>query len=303
MDFSYKQEATVGALVILAVVLFIVGTTLLSGRPVGGPRSDLWKIQFRDVGNLKLSSAVKVSGVVVGKVESIDLQDVGRVLVGVSLNDKVEPKVDASAQIVAVGFVGDAAIAFNPGRAQEPLPRDRVIIGTQAGGLTQTAERLSDRADSVLVGIQQFANKETADNLRETMRALQGTLGAAERTLKLYGDANKGPTAELTRTMASFQRLSARLDSTLGSPALARALDRSDTLTRNLAATTEQLGAMTARLDTLLIGVNQGRGTIGKFATDSGLYQDLRELSAGMKELIADLRKNPGKIGVTVKVF
>jgi phospholipid/cholesterol/gamma-HCH transport system substrate-binding protein len=155
----------------------------------------------------------------------------------------------------------------------------------------------------VMLGIQQFANKETADQLRETMRTLQRTLSATERTLNLYADANKGPTAELTRTMRSFQRLSARLDSTLGSPALARALDRSDTLTGNLAATTEQLGAMTARLDTLLIGVNEGRGTLGKFATDSGLYHDMRELSAAMKDLIGDLRKNPGKIGVTVKVF
>ncbi len=35
MDLSYKQEVTVGSLVILAIVLFIVGTTWLSGRSIG----------------------------------------------------------------------------------------------------------------------------------------------------------------------------------------------------------------------------------------------------------------------------
>ena len=47
----------------------------------------------------------------------------------------------------------------------------------------------------------------------------------------------------------------------------------------------------------------QGRGTIGKFATDSTLFYELRDLSAAMKGLVAELQKNPGKLGVTVKVF
>jgi phospholipid/cholesterol/gamma-HCH transport system substrate-binding protein len=302
MDLSYKQEVTVGGLVILGVVLFFVGTTWLSGRSVG-PRGDLWQIEFHDVGNLKLSSVVKVSGVVVGKVEDIRLQDVGRVRVGVSLNRTIVPKVDAKAEIVSVGFVGDQAVNLMPGSASQPLPRDRVIMGSQAAGLSALAEQLGGKADTVLGNFRELTNAETQQQLRQTMKSLQQTLAAAERTMRVYGDPNRGPTAELTRTMASLRRVGERLDSTLANPALARTLSRSDTLTGNLAETTKQLGAMTARLDTLLSGVNQGRGTIGKFATDSGLYTDLRELSAGMKSVLAELQKNPGKLGITVKVF
>jgi phospholipid/cholesterol/gamma-HCH transport system substrate-binding protein len=84
---------------------------------------------------------------------------------------------------------------------------------------------------------------------------------------------------------------------------LSRTLNRADTLTSNLAAMTQQLGNASAQLDSVLAGVNRGRGTIGKFATDSGLYYDLRELSASMKGLIDELQKNPGKLGITVKAF
>ena len=46
MDLSYKREVTVGSLVILAVVLFVVGTSWLSGRSITADEDEFWKIQF-----------------------------------------------------------------------------------------------------------------------------------------------------------------------------------------------------------------------------------------------------------------
>jgi phospholipid/cholesterol/gamma-HCH transport system substrate-binding protein len=307
MDLSYKREVTVGSLVILAVVLFIVGTSWLSGRSVTADEDEFWKIQFRSAGNLKTSSVVRISGVPVGKVQRVQLVDVGKVLVMVTLPDPLPdhmvPRVDASAQIVAVGFVGDAAIELNPGEAPQRLTRDRVIIGSQAGGITDLAQTLGDRADSVLLGAQQIMNKRTADELYATLTALQGTLKAAERTMRVYGDAQNGPTAQITKTLASLERLTSRLDSALADPALSRTLQRADTLTGNLATMTAQFSSTGARLDTLLANLNQGRGTLGKFTTDTGLYTDLREVSQSLKEFLDDIKKHPGKIPVTVEIF
>jgi len=303
MELSYKREITVGTLVIVAIALFILGTTWLSGRSVGADSGKFWRIQFGDAGNLKVSSALRISGVSVGKVQAIQLVDVGKVLVAVSLPERIHPRVDATAEIVAVGFVGDAAIEFDPGKAPQPLTRDRVIVGTQAPALMDRAKDLSDKADSVLLGAQAIVSQRTADQLQATLRALQGTLRSTQHAMDLLGDERNGPTAELTRTMASFRSLSTRLDSTLANPALARTLGRADTLTGNLATMTAQLTTTTARLDTVLAGVNSGRGTIGKFATDSGFYTDIRELSQSMKRLLDELEKHPGKVPVTVKLF
>ena len=303
MDLSYKREVSVGSLVILAVVLFIVGTSWLSGRSITADEDEFWKIQFQTAGNLKASSVVRISGVSVGKVERIKLVDIGKVLVMVTLPDNIDPRVDATAQIMAVGFVGDAAIEFNPGKAPQRLTRDRVIIGSQAGGLTDLAESLGKRADSVLTGAQKIMNERTADEIQATLTALQGTLKAAERTMRVYGDAENGPTGQITKTLASLERLTNRFDSTLGSPTLARTLGRADTLTGNLATMTAQLTSTGARLDTVLLNMNQGRGTMGKFATDTGLYTDLRQVSQSLKALLDDLKAHPGKIPVTVEIF
>jgi phospholipid/cholesterol/gamma-HCH transport system substrate-binding protein len=303
MDLTYKREATVGTVIIAAIVLFFIGTTWLSGRSVGGDSEDYWKIQFRDAGNLKTSSAVRISGVPVGKVEKIQLVEAGKVLVSVSLPERITPKVDATAKIVAVGFVGDAVVEFNPGDAPGPLAKSKIIIGSQALGLADRAQVLSDRADSILLGAQAIVNQKTADQLRSTLTALEGTLKAAQRTMTIYADSSHGPTAELTKTLSSFQKLSTRLDSALAHPALSRTLSRTDTLTSNLAAMTAQLRSTAERLDTLLAGVNRGQGTLGKFATDSGFYYDIRDLSHSMRELLDELKKHPGKVPVTIKLF
>ena len=225
MDLSYKREVSVGSLVILAVVLFIVGTSWLSGRSIAANEDEFWKIQFKTAGNLKASSVVRISGVTVGKVERIQLVDVGKVLVMVTLPDRIVPRVDATAQIVAVGFVGDAAIEFNPGTAGQRLTRDKVIVGSQAGGLTDLAETLGKRADSVLIGAQEIMSEQMADELQATLTALQSTLKAAERTMRVYGDADKGPTGQITKTLASLERLTNRFDSIVEFAGLEKFID------------------------------------------------------------------------------
>jgi phospholipid/cholesterol/gamma-HCH transport system substrate-binding protein len=303
MDLTYKREATVGTVNIAAIVLFFIGTTWLGGKSIGGSSDDFWKIQFRDAGNLKTSSPVRISGVPVGKVEKIQLVEAGKVLVSVSLPEKITPKVDATAKVVPVGFVGDAVVDFDPGDAPVPLDKSKIIIGSQAIGLADRAQVLSDRADSILLGAQAIVNQKTADQLRSTLTTLEATLKAAHRTMAIFADSNRGPTAELTKTLASFRQLSSRLDSALAHPALSRTLSRTDTLTSNLAAMTAQLRSTAERLDTLLAGVNRGQGTLGKFATDSGFYYDVRDLSHSMRELLDELKKHPGKVPVTIKLF
>ena len=260
MDLRYSREVIVGAIVTVAILVFIFGTMWLSGRSVAS--DNLVRIQFANVSGLKRASPVRVSGVNVGKVERIEFIDVGKVLVVASLPPKIRPRVDADAKIVSVTLVGDYAVDFDPGRAAEYLPPGKVILGTQDLGLSGRALALSDRADSILIGAQAIVNKQTAEQLKSTLTALEATLKAARVTMQIYGDSTRGPTAELTRTMASFRQLSNRLDSTLAHPGLSRTLNRTDTLAGNLAA-------MTARFDSTLAAINRGQGTLGKFATDS----------------------------------
>ncbi|MGH7658787.1 MAG: hypothetical protein ACREL6_11185, partial [Gemmatimonadales bacterium] len=81
------------------------------------------------------------------------------------------------------------------------------------------------------------------------------------------------------------------------------ALQRTDSLTMSLNRMTKQFAHTGASLDSLLSGINSGRGSLGKLATDTTFYTELRALSASMKELLNSIKADPGKLTVQFKVF
>ena len=198
MDLRVR-EVTVGSIVIVAVLVFIFGTMWLSGRRVTA--GNTVRMQFANVSGLKRASPLRISGVNVGKVESIQFQDVGRVLVEASLPPKIVPRVDATAEIVSVTLVGDYAIDFEPGASGQRLQPGKVILGRREVALSDRAVELSDRADSVMLGAQAIVNQKTADQLSATLEALQATLRATQQTMRVRRNA---ASSLLSKSSASF---------------------------------------------------------------------------------------------------
>ena len=295
MDLHYKQEVTVGALVVSGIAIFVLGTMWLGGRSMKPGESQV-QVQFADVGNLKRGNPVKVSGVTLGSVQEIAFQSVGKVLVSLSLDPRVAPKADASAQMTSVGLVGDLVISFNPGKADAPLPAGTVIQGTQERGLMTVGQELAEQAKGVLTGVQDVANKQLADDLHKTLTSIQ-------RLTDTYANTRTGPTAELSSTLESLQGVSRRLDSTLADPAIKRTIAQTESLTVRFNQLADQLAGTGTRIDSILGKVNRGEGTAGRMVNDSTLYVQLRDLSASLKAFVDDLRRNPGKISVQVKLF
>ena len=295
MDLHHKQEITVGALVLLAIAVFIAGALWLSGRSMGGS-SDFIKLEFASAGNLKVGVPVRISGVTLGKVERISLIEPGRVMVEISLPARIVPKTDASARIISISTLGDAAVAFEPGTAGTPMPRDQLIKGSTEAGLTDQIGTLGDQAKTVLLGAQEIVNKRTADDLHATLEALQ-------RTLNTLSERIPGPTAEATRTMQSLQKVTDRLDSLLAIPGLTRGLANLDTLTANLTRMTGQFVHTGASLDTLLANMNAGRGTLGRFAADTSLYTQMTGTLKSLQQLLDAIKAEPGKLTIQLKVF
>jgi phospholipid/cholesterol/gamma-HCH transport system substrate-binding protein len=294
MDLHYKREVTVGGLVILGIAVFIVGTTLLGGKSL--KKEKLYQARFAKIGTLQEGSAVRISGFQVGRIHKVELKAVGNVLVYFSVLPTVTLKIDATAIDEEPLAFGDASMNLLPGVSATPLAADQVIPGALPGGFLDKAQGLSDRADTVMIGVQAIANQKTADELHATLRAMQ-------RTLNILSERLPTTTDEATKTLASLRHMTGRLDTLLSNPALERTTSRLDTLTSNLSGMTAQFTTTGARLDSLMALILKGDGTLGKLATDSGLYFDTRATAQSLKALIDTLQKHPGKISITVKMF
>lgn len=297
MDVKYSREVAVGTIVLIAIGLFIFGTMWLSGRSLS-PGDEYIQVRFENAMGLKEGSPVRVSGVPVGRVERLQLEGYGDVRTWISVPERIIPKTDATAEIVPVGLVGDYAIDFTPGSSSALLANDAVINGTRETSLSDMAEVLGTRADSVLIGMQAFTSEEMAEDFRVTLASMQQTLDALAKSVP-------ATTRQANATMASLQQLSNQLANTLGSPAFQNTITNLDSLSGNASAATAQLGATLRGLDTLLAAVNSSKGTLGLLANDSTLYWNLVGASGQLDSLIADLKQHPGKIQVIapIKVF
>lgn len=294
MDLHYKREVTVGGLVLLGAALFIFFTSWLSGRSITPAQRVV--IEFGDAAGLKRGSPVRVSGMQVGRVESIQLVRYGTVRLTASLDRGVVPRADATAGVVAVGLAGDVAIELVPGGAAEPLPAGQPIPGIVTPGFMQLGEVLADKAETALDNLNVLLDPKLVEEMQATLRSLR-------RAVDNFGDARTGPAAELSTTLAGLRTLTSRLDSTLASAATRRSLANLDTLSGNLVDVTAQFAATGAQLDSLLTRINRGEGTLGRAMVDDGLYTDIQAATRSFQQLLEEIRRNPGKITIQVRVF
>lgn len=291
---SYHKEATVGGFVIVGVAAFFFGSMWLRGQTIGTPDQVL--VTFENVGNLKIGGPVRVSGAAIGKVEKIDLLGVGKVLVGFTYDeDLITPTKGGTAAIVGIGMLGDMAVDFEPGTGARLTERD-TLVGTMSPGFADIGADLAGEAKTAMTSLNRMLDTGLVVDLRRT-------LTSTDRMMAYFADPRRGPTAEVSATMRSLQVVSARLDSTLRAIDAARLSSRVDSTMRAAGDMSARIAATSARIDSLLAKIARGDGTLGKLANDDALYEEIRKTMAATAALIEEMKKDPGKIGITVKVF
>jgi phospholipid/cholesterol/gamma-HCH transport system substrate-binding protein len=302
MAAGTKREIAVGALAIAGVVLFFAGTLILKGGNLGSGQS--WHVIFTEVNGLKRGSPVQISGFGVGHVTDIKLRRPGEVEVTFVLPEEMPLKSDAMIRVASVGLVGDVLLTVDPGRAPDLLDPDKPVIGSAQGpGMTAQLESVGQEVSKVTSGAALILNEQTANEIHRSLQAL-------ERLLNTYGDPDRGPSAQLTRTLGAVQLLSEELKRTVEAASTQRTLANADTLTANLARASQRadtlvsaLAHTSAALDTMLARINRGEGTLGRLASDTGLYNDARATSQALTALLDEIRKNPGKLTIQFKMF
>ena len=296
MDLYYKQELTVGAFVLAALVVFIGGLMWLTGQSFTSRGRTLVPIQFQTVGGLTTGDPVQISGVTVGRVSNMDLVEVGRVMVRLELDRRLRPRRDASAEIRSLDFLGAKYVAYSPGEAEEFLPEDAVIVGVEESELASNAVKLTEEAATVLHRSQELFSDSMLGQVRRT-------LAAAERTLDVVTRLGSGPmVGSATETLASLQGAARALDSTLSNPAINESLSQMDEIAEGVREMTDGLAAVTQNLASMLQLMQSPEGSLGKALTDTTLYADMHEVLASMRLLLDDIRERPGRY-VHITVF
>lgn len=136
-----RLEFAVGAFLVLALASLLVLAFASTNRQFGfGGGSYPLVARFANLGQLRLQAPVKIGGVVVGRVEKIDLDPVKfDSVVTLAINDRYKDlPADTSAGILTSGLLGESFIGLQPGGDPEPLqPGDEIAYTQPAIDLIQ----------------------------------------------------------------------------------------------------------------------------------------------------------------------
>jgi len=296
MELHYRQEVTVGVLVMVALAVLFGGITWLSGKSFGAGGEVNVPVLFHDVSGLAIGNPVTVSGVKVGRVTDVRLLGEDSVMVTLQVGKDWRPHTDATVVVRALDFFGGMGIDYAPGVAKDYLADGAVVPGKRDSGIVGAAGGLAGQASAALKSASALLSEQTAEDVHNTMLA-------AQRALDVISKVGSGKAAaQAESTMTALTSLSIHLDSVVANPNLKIAVNKlgdvsthMDTMVVNLSAATKSLTAIMQKMDS-------NKGTLGRMVNDTTLYVEMTKLSKSLRLLLDDIRERPARY-FNLKVF
>jgi phospholipid/cholesterol/gamma-HCH transport system substrate-binding protein len=288
-----RREVHVGIFVIAGVLAVLVALFALTDPGMFRGRYHVTSV-VEDAGGIRKGDPVRLKGVNVGRIRDFEISGEG-VRVFMELNHRYPIPADSRIAIVSGGLLQSMVAEVIPGVSTERLRDGAVVAFTPQETMTQTAERLGEGADAVLGRAQALLSQQTVAAVGASAQQMQELL---VQLTALAADQRQ----QLAALTTSLQRSAVGLEQSMTRPELARAIERTDSLTLRLDAASGSLQAASASLATLTARVENGEGTLGRLTSDDELYRNLNAAVASLNELTSDIRENPRKY-INVRVF
>jgi len=326
-----RQEVLVGATILGALLLGIGGTLWLKGKHLGTQESQI-SARFREIGLLAPGNPVKMRGVPIGKVESVELEPNGdAVLVTMSVKEGLHFPRDPVVLVAPKSMFGDWQAEVFPRSAFPQYdylesPDRHVLPGftlPDMSRLTVVADQiarnlavLTDRFGIAFTEETAMNIREAIDNIQEVSSKLTTLVGTQQKTLETVGGNLEQTSRSLGAAASVAERAFAQIDTSVGHGELKnmigdmrRSAARLDSISAVLVASTRQMKATMGVADTAFRAVaavagsvQRGQGTLGQLVRDTVLYSQLVDTNAQLQALIRDIKLNPKRY-INVKVF
>jgi phospholipid/cholesterol/gamma-HCH transport system substrate-binding protein len=297
------SELRVGLLVIVSLAI-LAFTALVIGTGSPFSRTYTLKALMKDVNGLKPSAPVRVGGVEVGTVKSVDFAKGagGMVELEMQIDRRVQERVttESQANLGAVGLLGEKAVDITSSSSGTPIPdygyvkaaSDDPFKGllTDAGETTAHLRRILARMDAGegLIG-KALRDEELYDRMTDVAVRLQTVMGKLESQQGPLGRMmnDEEMARNLARTARGIESVVSRVESGQGPLG---ALSRDEDMVREMRGITASLNQVSARMA-------RGEGSLGRMMSDDKLYESLEGVSGRLDALLTRIEKGEGSMG------
>ncbi|MCR6654837.1 MAG: outer membrane lipid asymmetry maintenance protein MlaD [Opitutus sp.] len=129
---SSKLELAVGTFVLVGLAAIVYLALKIGAGALIGSDTYVVKARFSNIGGLNTGSSVVISGVTVGRIESISLDQNFAAIVELRIRKDVQLPSDTIASIRTSGLIGDKFLALSPGGDEETIPPGGLITETES---------------------------------------------------------------------------------------------------------------------------------------------------------------------------
>ena len=290
-----SKEIKTSILVLSGILLFIFIFNYLKGENLFSSSRKITAI-YSNVEGLAPSAAVTINGHAVGKVQDIRFtQDgTGQLEVVMLIDSDFKFSKNSKAELYESGLIGGKAIAIVPANdggenvvsgdilQSDVKPGLTELVNQRLTPLQEKIESVMVSADDLLQNVNSVFDDQTKSNIKGSLAQLEGTIESFKQTsdaLKGLVDENK---TSISNTLTNFDKISNDLSGV--SQTLAEA---------NLKETIQGLQSTITDFDTLLKGIEQGEGSVGKLMKDDQLYNNLEGALDQLEMLLEDMKLNP----------
>lgn len=295
---KYSNELKVGIAIALTVIIFVLGVRYFEDIPLFRGTYEL-ATSFRDAGGLVSGNVVRINGVNVGAVQNVSLNlESGGVDVLFFVDSGIIIPEGSTTSISGISALGAVRMEIKLGPGNNPaLQPGAVLPSTESDILTDIMDRapgIVNSADSILLGLNVTLEEaqgllgDPQSDLRQTLVAITGTANSLTHVLQ-------SEQAKLSTVLENLASLSANLDSFTTEKG-----DSIDTVIQNLNDTIDQLDrnlasleGTTSSLNSILLKVDQGDGTLGLLVNDPSLYHQLDSTLLRMNNVLEDFQRDP----------
>ena len=301
-----KREIKVG---LFAVAVLLVGwgvIRFLKGSEVFSS-SNTYYAYYTQVGGIQPASHVMISGVAVGAVSSVTLNEdpAKGVEVEFTVNKRYKIPTDSKARIFTDGIMGGKAIEIIYGNSTESVPQDGTIASEMSEDLFEVAtselDFLNEKISNVVDGLTQTLNGVNtllADNTSSLTSIVKNVDGVTSNVNAMLLNER----AHLEQALASLSKFS----QTLGDNAddVGGIIDNLNSISSELAESNlaAELESVVGHINKILAAIEQEDGSVGKLFNDKELYDNLTSASDNLSTLLEDLKENPHRY-INISVF
>jgi phospholipid/cholesterol/gamma-HCH transport system substrate-binding protein len=289
---SRGLEIRVGAVVLLAAIILVVGTMWFQRFQIAEKRYDFF-VRFTEVGGLIQGDPVFVNGVERGRVENVDL--LGRqVVVEMAVRQNVEIPVDSRVSLQAVGIMGERQVTIRLGVSDQAVAPGDTLDGALLMGLGEVMGKAGDIIDEVEGALANLRDVTAALSEDNKLRDGINDFAATGKNLRQMTDSNKD---RFDTSMENFEKATTRLDKLMSDhyaelDSSFAALGRAGV---HVEASVEHLSAISEDLKHISANLRAGKGSAGRLLTDDTLVHRMEAASASLDSLLKDMRENPGR--------